>query len=64
MATELPIDMDDEDIPEDDHSDPTAEAIEEPDIPGVKTAHTRISRKRTKTGCLSKLQHHDFGVIF
>lgn len=55
MATELPVDMDDEEVPEDDDPNPTAESIEEPQRPGAKTAHTRISRKRTKTGCLSKL---------
>jgi hypothetical protein len=60
MATELPVDMDDEDFPEDDHSNPTAEFVEESQRPGAKIAHTRISRKRTKTGCLSKSALHYF----
>lgn len=60
MATELPVDIDDEDFPEDDHLNPTAEFTAEPQRPGAKTAHTRISRKRTKTGCLSKLLLHDY----
>ena len=60
MATEPPVDMDEESCAEDDKPNPTAEPLEQSQGSVTKTAHTRMSRKRTKTGCLSKLEPQDF----
>jgi hypothetical protein len=46
--------IDDDDLPGELQAGATAESADE--LPGIetKTPHTRLSRKRTKTGCLSE----------